>query len=116
MLRKRGDQKTEIRENMRGGAGTVLSAALLAEDEMYGKGRLCSKLTVKPGCSIGFHVHENEMEAFYVIKGKGEFDDNGELKPVAAGDLLYTPDGTGHAVRNTGEAGDLELLALILYH
>ena len=126
MLRKREDQNTYVKENMRGGDGAILFADLLTPEEMYAKGRLFSKLVVKPGCSVGFHTHEGEMEAYFVIKGVGEFDDNGEKRTLRAGDLLYTPDGSGHAVRNTGGLGDLagadmsgiedlEILALILY-
>ena len=122
MVRKQEDQKTYAKENMRGGDDAIVISDLLTPEEMYGKGRLCSKLVIKPGCSIGFHIHEGEMEAFYVIKGAGEFDDNGETKALRAGDVLYTPDGEGHSVRNNGGPGadlsnaeDLEILALILY-
>jgi len=129
MIRGQNEQKTYVKELMRGGDGSVSFNDLLTPEEMYGKGRVYSKLTLKAGSSIGFHVHEGEMEAFYIIKGAGEADDNGEKKAVRAGDVLYTPDGTGHAIRNTGgaedfdaltdrekgEIEDLELIALILY-
>ena len=126
MLHKHEDQNTYIRENMRGGEGSIIFEDLLTPEEMYNKGRLYSKLIIKPGASVGFHTHEGEMEAYYVIKGAGEFDDNGEKKTLRAGDLLYTPDGESHSVINTGGLDslvgadlsgieDLELLALILY-
>ena len=115
MIRRQKDQKSETKENMRGGDGSITLIELLTPDEMYGKGRLFSKVIIKPGCSAGFHPHEGEMEAYYIIKGVGEYDDNGEKVTVYAGDLTYTPDGEGHGIRNIDKNEDLEILALILY-
>ena len=98
---------------MRGGDGSVLIENLIDADEMYGKGRLCARVSLKPGCSIGYHRHENEMEMFYVISGSAEYDDNGTKTELTAGDVAYTPDGCGHSVKNTGDR-DFEMVALII--
>ena len=39
--------------------------------------------------------------------------ENGTWQPVRAGDVTVTPDGCGHALRNTGSV-PLEFVALIL--
>ena len=54
------------------------------------------------------------METFYVLAGKGLFDDNGVPTEVGEGDVCYTGDGEAHAIRNVGET-ELRLMALILY-
>ena len=40
--------------------------------------------------------------------------DNGELKPVTAGDVMICKDGEEHMLENDGTE-DLEFIALILY-
>ena len=45
--------------------------------------------------------------------GQGNYDDNGRIRPVKAGDITYTPDGCGHALSNSGNT-DLVFMALII--
>ena len=44
---------------------------------------------------LGFHVHQNEGEAYYILSGTGEFNDNGTIVTVAAGDVTFTGAGKG---------------------
>lgn len=114
MIRRAEEMEKEVKTNMRGGKGNINFTHILGSDELAGKGRLFSKLTIKPGMSIGQHKHEGEFEAFYVIKGEGTFDDNGKITKLNTGDLAVTGEGKSHAIENTGDA-DLELIALILF-
>ena len=67
MIRKAAECKVDHKEHMRDGDGTVLVKNLITgPEELNGKGRLFSELTLNPGCSIGFHVHENESELFKI--------------------------------------------------
>ena len=75
--------------------------------EMY------SRAYLEPGACVGFHVHTGEAESYYILSGKGEYNDNGEVYTVEAGDLTYTPNGHGHGIKNTGDAV-LEFIALII--
>ena len=50
----------------------------------------------------------------YILRGEGEYNDNGTILTVGAGDVTFVASGEGHSIRNTGE-GDLEFIALILY-
>ena len=114
MVRKQSEQKGTLNMNMRGGDGEIRLEALLSADEMYGKGRLFSRVVIKPGCSIGYHTHENEMESYAVLTGSGEYDDNGNTVTISAGDVTLTASGEGHGVKNNGNE-ELVMLALILY-
>jgi mannose-6-phosphate isomerase-like protein (cupin superfamily) len=113
MIRKSGSYRTEVRENMRGGSGSVkIEHFWEPGKEMLGHNRMAARLTLPPGASIGFHNHDNEDEIFVIVKGQAEADDNGTLSILNAGDTLLTGNGAGHSIRNVGE-GELELVAVI---
>jgi len=115
MIRKADACKINYKEHMRDGDGTVIITDFIAApEELNSKGRLFSRITLNPGCSIGFHVHEGESELFYIIKGNAEYNDGGEKKPVTAGDVTICPAGTGHGIANRSEEV-VELVALILH-
>lgn len=115
MIRKGSEKTVEVRENLFCGEGNVTVQNILnGPDEMYGKGRVFAHTILQPGCSIGFHMHEDESEVYYIYKGTAEFDDNGEITIVNAGDVTYTAAGEGHGIKNIGKE-PLELIALILY-
>jgi len=114
MIRKAAECKKEYRENMRGGNGTVEITNFATPAELNDKGRLFANITLKPGCGIGFHVHEKDSELFYLMKGEAIYNDNGVESLVRAGDVMLCPAGTGHAITNHGEE-DAELCAVIVY-
>jgi len=101
-------------ENMRGGEGVVVVESLLTPAELYEKGRLFAKITLEPGCSIGYHVHEGEMESFHIISGEAEFIDKEERVMLSPGDTTLTQSGSGHSIKSVGDA-PLVLIALILH-
>lgn len=115
MIRKSSECQIEYREHMRDGDGTVqLTNFITGPEELNGKGRLFSRITLNPGCSIGYHVHEGDAELFYILKGTAEYSDNGTVKQVTAGDVTICPDGEGHGIANrTDEV--VELIAVIVY-
>ena len=114
MIKRRGSYEKKITENMRGGDGTVIIEPLLSPEELNNKGRLFAKITLEPGSSIGHHVHEGEMESFFIVSGKAEYDDNGEIVTLYPGDTTHTSAGSGHAVKSVGDV-PLEMVALILF-
>ena len=115
MIRKPEEFRIEYKEHMRDGDGTVqLTHFITGPEELNGKGRLFSKITLNPGCSIGYHVHEGDAELFYIVKGTAEYNDAGEIRTVTAGDVTICPAGTGHGIANkTDEV--VELVAVIVY-
>ena len=114
MIRKAADFTTEYRENMRGGNGTVEPTSFVTPEELNNKGRLFANITLKPGCSIGYHVHEADSELFYLMKGEVLYNDNGTEYTLTAGDVMICPAGTGHAVANNGQEV-AEICAVIVY-
>ena len=67
MITHQNQQSHSVREFMRGGRKhvelTKLSAQLPANMRMF------NVLTLIPGASIGYHVHEGETELFYFLEG-----------------------------------------------
>ncbi len=115
MIKRAQDLKTEIREHMRGGGGQVEIVHLLEPGDYNGQARLCAKITLNKGCSIGFHDHVGEEEIFYLLSGEAvvtEGPDRTE-RPLRAGDVAVTVSGQGHAIRNDNEQ-PVVLVALIL--
>ena len=106
--------KVERKENMCGGEGHVLIKHILGEKELNGKCGLYAEVTIEPGCSLGYHEHHNESETYYILRGEGDYNDNGTARPVKAGDVTFTPDGKGHGLKNTGDT-DLVFMALIIF-
>ena len=80
---------------------------------MYDHARMFAHVTIPAGCSIGDHPHVDETEFYYIIKGEGVFNDNGEEKIVRAGDICATGYGEVHGIENK-TAEDLEMIALIV--
>jgi len=114
MIKRKDSYEAQINENMRGGSGPVKIEHLLTPEEMNNKGRLFAKITLEPGSSIGFHVHEGEIEAFHIVSGEAQYDDNGETVTLLPGDTTHTPNGAGHSVKCAGDT-TLEMIALILF-
>ena len=108
------DELTKLDMQHKGGKGNILAAELLNGEDFAGKGRVFNHCVLKPGCSVGRHRHVGDFEVYHVLSGTGLYFDNGELKPVTAGDVMICKDGEEHMLENDGTE-DLEFIALILY-
>lgn len=97
------------------GAGMARMRLILESNaEMYDKGRVFNHLYLDPGCEVGWHIHHGDGETYYILKGHGEYNDNGTLVTVGPGDVTFVDDGEGHSLKNTGKE-NLEAIALILF-
>lgn len=114
MVYKDGERKVTVHNNMRGGNLTVSVEDLMTMEEFDGRGRLFGINTIPPTGSIGYHVHEGECEAYYILQGEAKYDDNGTTTTVKAGDVTFCPSGNGHGIENIGQ-NDLIFIALILF-
>ena len=114
MIKRAADMQTEYRPNMRDGNGTVELTSFATPAELNDKGRLFANITLKPGTSIGYHVHEADSELFYLMKGQVLYNDNGVEHTLTAGDIMICPVGTGHSIANNGTE-DAEVCAVIVY-
>lgn len=115
MIRRAEEMICEIKEQMRGGRGSVEIMHIFGQNDIKGKARLCAKVTIQPGSSIGLHQHLKEEEIYYIIKGSGVVNDNGMVKEIGTGDSVLTGDGASHSIENTGD-DILELIAIILFY
>ena len=104
---------TEIIEHASGGKGHLVKEHLLSAEQLLGKNDMFARVTLEPGCSLGYHVHSDNAEAYYILSGEGEYDDNGEIRTVKPGDVTYTSDGKGHSLENKSQ-NDLVFIALII--
>jgi mannose-6-phosphate isomerase-like protein (cupin superfamily) len=115
MIKRNHTCATEVRQNMRGGNGSVTVTHFWGKGELKARTRLCARLTLEPGSSIGFHEHVNEEEVYIVLRGQGLIEENGQKIPVSVGDSILTGDGAGHAVEAVGSE-PLEMLAFIVQY
>ncbi len=114
MIRRSGEKLIERKKLFNGAGEAEVHKMLNGADEMYGKGRVFNHLHLAPGCEIGWHVHKGDGETYYILRGRGLYNDNGVTVEVGPGDVTFTDSGEGHALLNHGEE-ELEAIALILY-
>jgi len=107
------ETKIERIEAMCGGKGHVIIKRILGAKELDGKCGLYAQVTIEPNCTLGYHEHHSESETYYILSGKGNYNDNGTVRPVKAGDVTFTGDNHGHALENSGDE-DLVFMALII--
>ena len=100
--------------NFKGGKGEIEKFDILSADEMFGKGRVCSVMTLNQGCEIGRHRHEGDCEVFLILSGTGKYLLDGELVDVEPGDVLFVDDGEEHYMVCDGME-PLCYVALVLY-
>lgn len=112
-MTKAGEREVVTVEHVNGGAGYIMKEGLITPEQMGEHCKMFSRVTLKPNCELGHHEHHGETETYYVLSGKGLYDDNGKAIPVEAGDVVFCEDGNGHGLKNTGNE-DLSFVALIL--
>lgn len=100
-------------ERVNGGAGHIVKEVLIKGEELGDHCKMFNRITLPPYCEIGHHEHHDETETYYILSGKGMYDDNGKALPAEAGDVFFCKDGDGHGIKNTGDV-DMEFIALIL--
>lgn len=109
-LMKITNSKTDICANRFGGNGDVIIEHYLDESML-----MYAKVTLKPGCSLGYHIHDGNSETIVVLQGTADYNDNGQAITLHAGDKVHCPSGEGHAIGNPADAAeDLLLQALVI--
>ncbi|MCL2834193.1 MAG: cupin domain-containing protein [Treponema sp.] len=112
MVIKKNERKTEIKEKMRDGEGSVRITHFV-DTENENHTRMLAEITLNKGCSIGYHQHVNETEYFFISSGAGIVNDNGKEVEVSAGDSVVTGNASWHSIKNTGDE-PLVLTAVII--
>ena len=101
-------------DNPCGGVGHMKLEKLLGPNELKDKCGLFARVTLHPGDVLGFHEHHGNNECYFILSGEGIYDDNGVKRPVKAGDVTWTPDGSGHGLSNADGKEDCVFMALII--
>jgi len=114
---KRGvEHKIDIGKGMFGAEGQVIFKRIIEKpEELYGKGRVFSVATLEKDCGLGYHVHKGDGEYYYALSGEAEYNDNGVITTLKAGDTAFCPDGEGHGVVNRKDE-PFVFVALIVYN
>ncbi len=98
MIIKLNEIKEVAEEHFWNGEGTIYLRRYVDE-----KGNKFLLVRVLPGCSIGEHTHSTNMEACYILSGHAKVLYDGEVFPLAPGDVHYCPQGHAHSVFNDGD-------------
>ncbi|MGM9946461.1 cupin domain-containing protein [Floccifex sp.] len=102
-------------KEMFGGPGLAHFEHILMVDEMHGMNRVYARVTLEPGCAVGYHVHQGDGEDYFILSGQATIDDNHERELILnPGQHFFTPSGKGHSITNHGNE-DLVFMALIIY-
>lgn len=75
---------------------------VLVSGEMTGGLSTTLTQTSPPGGGPPPHLHLNEDETFFVLKGEYEFLRDGEWLPIARGETVLAKRGSVHTFRNAG--------------
>ena len=86
---------------------------LLTLEQMGDKCRLFAKVSILPGHELAPHSHHGEGEAYYILSGKGIYDDDGKKIPASVGDCFFCADGHSHGIACEGDE-PVVFLALII--
>ena len=101
-------------QNPCGGKGNMKLEKLLTAAEMKDKCGLFARVTLHPGDVLGYHEHHGNNECYFILSGEGEYNDHGVKRLVKAGDVTWTPDGSGHGLSNENGQEDIVFMALII--
>lgn len=112
MYKKIEELKTQTKLNNLG-KEKMFKTNLADFDNWNKKARLYSLIQVKPGEEVEYHMHVGEGESFFILSGKGIYNDNGNEVDVVPGMVTFTPSGQGHSIKNTGDEM-LVFIALII--
>ena len=115
MIKKKSQQLTEVRNNMRSGPGQVTIRHYFKKDQISAPCRLCAQLEIPPGAGVGLHEHLNEDEVFIIQQGKALMEDDGKKVELEAGDAILTGKGASHSITNIGRETLLVTAVIIQY-
>lgn len=92
-----------------GEKGAVMHYVPIGADGAF---KMASKIVLDEGGSIGYHLHKDDEEVYFIMSGEGLYSEEGEEVKVGAGDVLLCTRGRSHGLKNTGK-GKLILGAAI---
>ncbi|HEY7422522.1 MAG TPA: cupin domain-containing protein [Gaiellaceae bacterium] len=70
-----------------------------------------AEATLEPGQATERHYHRRTEEIYFVTKGSGELEVDGEIRRVRPGDAVLIPSGAWHTLENDGTS-ELTILCM----
>ncbi|HKI92039.1 MAG TPA: cupin domain-containing protein, partial [Gaiellaceae bacterium] len=61
-----------------------------------------AEATLEPGETTQRHYHRDAEEIYFVVKGSGELEVDGDVKRIRPGDAALIPPGAWHQLENNG--------------
>jgi mannose-6-phosphate isomerase-like protein (cupin superfamily) len=95
--------------------GAYASRLLIDEESVGSKNLVVNRFTLHPGAATELGQHPTPYDEFYyVLKGEGvvTLGGEGEEYAIAEDSVVFIPNGTLHALRNSGSV-DLELITVM---
>ena len=105
--------KIEILTNTVGEKDAMIFERANTKEELLNHCRLFGRMTLKPGCRVGYHQHIDEIETYFIVSGRGIYTCEGIETEVESGDMAYCANGESHDLICIGEE-DLVLIPLIV--
>ncbi len=116
MIRKKAEQRVEIRQNQYGGQGQItITYGIEKQDHNNERFHLFGKVTVSPGASVGLHNHTGKTEAICILEGVCLYGDNdGEQHALLPGDCaIVSGAGDEQQMYNPGPEPMVYMVAMV---
>lgn len=115
LIRRKEDRQVVTKEGVRQGPGHLTSLVGVEDpSEMWGKGHMVNDNVLEKECGVGYHVHEGDAEIYVMLEGEAEYNDNGTVTTIKAGDITFTGPGEGHSITNHKDK-PVRFMAIIVY-
>jgi mannose-6-phosphate isomerase-like protein (cupin superfamily) len=85
-----------------GGEGACHWKMLMNGMHLEGEWNCVEYVVIEPGASVGEHVHLRTEEIYYIVSGRAVVTIDDVETEVRPGDLITTPIGSAHSIRNHG--------------
>lgn len=109
----RGTKDKVVIANCRGGVGSVEIHNKITKEDLVDGLSLFAKVVIHPHSTIGYHLHIDDAEAYYLLEGEGVFlNHNKERIDVKAGDLCLIKKGQSHGLENHSDH-ELQIIAIV---
>lgn len=95
------------------GTGDVVICDIASKEMMNLKNRCFITIRLVQGASLGIHCHKQESEIYFIIQGRGWYNDNGKEYEIRAGEAVICFDGDSHGICNKKEE-ELIFIALVI--
>ncbi|MDO5115744.1 MAG: cupin domain-containing protein [Synergistaceae bacterium] len=88
------------REKLGGsGKGKALAFPVTIPDQ-NGAFVMATRIELEPGASVGYHLHADTEEVYFVMAGEGSYCEENESRQVHAGDVMLCRMGRSHGIEN----------------